>query len=35
MALQLKALATKPNQLSPIPGIHMGEGENRLSEIVL
>lgn len=32
---QVKGRATKPDDLSPIPGIHRVERENRLSQVVL
>lgn len=35
LAQQGKVLATKPNNLSFIPGTHMAEGENQLYRVVL
>lgn len=30
VAQQVKAGAAKPNDLGPIPGVHLAEGENQL-----
>lgn len=35
LAQQVKELVTKPDYLSSIPEIHMGEGESRLPGIVI
>lgn len=35
MAQWEKVLATKPDYLSPIPGIHTVEGENGLLQVIL
>lgn len=35
MAQLVKALATKPDTLSPMPRIYVVEGENRLLQVVL
>lgn len=35
MTQQVKALATKPDELSSIPGTHMREGENLFLQAVL
>lgn len=35
MAQQVKAIATKPNDLSLIPGTHLVEGEKGFPQVVL